>query len=85
MAKVKNVSSFTSLLKITHILQKASRIILSHRLKDNKNASPKLPAGKAIKAGPRLKLLDMEPNDINKVFYLWISHFQNIYFHNYLE
>ena len=27
----------------------------------------------------------MEPNDINKVFYLWISHFQNIYFHKYLE
>ena len=85
LAKVKNVSSFTSLLKITHILLKAGRIILSHRLKDNKKASPKLPAGKAIKTGPRLKLLDMEPNDVNKVFYLWISHFQNIYFHSYLE
>ena len=76
MARIKNVSSFTSLLKITHILQNAEIIILSHRLKDNKKANPKLPAGKAIKAGPRLKLLDVELNDINKVFYLWISHFQ---------
>ena len=68
LAKIKNVSSFTSLLKITHILQNAGRIILSHRLKDNKKANPKLPAGKAIKAGPRLKLLDMEVKDINHVF-----------------
>ena len=85
LARVKNVSSFDSLLKITHILQNAGKIILSHKLKDNPNSNPKLPKVIALKNGPRLKMPEITPDKVNCLFYAWIEHFQSVYFSNYLD
>ena len=85
LARVKDVSSFNSLLKITHILKHAAKIILSHKLKDNKKSNPKLPSVIALKNGPRLKLPETTPDEVNSLFFTWIRHYQSVYFSEYLE
>ena len=82
LARIKNVSSFKSLLKITHMVLNAPKIILSHRLKD-KNLT--LAAGVALKEGPKLKLPEVAAGDVNCLFLIWIKYFQSIYFKNYLD
>ena len=85
LARVKKFSTFDSLLKITHILQNAGKIILSHKIKDNPNSNPKLPKVVDLKNGPRLKLPEITPNEVNCLFYVWIEHFQSVYFSSYLD
>ena len=85
MARVKNVSSLDSLLKITHILKNAAKIILSHKIKDNPKANPKLSKVIALKNGPRLELPEITPERVNSLFYVWIEYLQSVYFSTYLE
>ena len=85
LARVKDVSTFDSLLKIAHVLQNEGKIILSHKLKDNPKSKPKLPKVIALKNGPRLELPEITPDKVNCLFYVWIEHFQSVYFSNYLD
>ena len=85
LARVKNVSSLDSLLKITHILKNAAKIILSHKIKDNPKSNPKLSKVIALKNGPRLKLPEITPDRVNSLFYVWIEYLQSVYYSNYLD
>ena len=85
LARVKNVSTFSKLLNITHILKTAGKIIISHKIKDNPKSDPKLPKVVDLKTGPRLKLPEITPNEVNDLFLLWIEYFQSVYFLSYLD
>ena len=85
LARIKEVSTFNKLLNITHILKTAGKIIISHKIKDNKKSDPKLPNVVKLKNGPRLKLPELSPEEVNVLFFIWIKYYQSIYFKNYLE
>ena len=85
LARVREVSSFNSLMKITHVLKNGPKIILSHKLKDNPNSKPKLPTVIALKNGPRLYLSEITPEEYNFYFFVWIKFYQAVYFSGYLE
>ena len=85
LARIKEVSTFNKLLNITHILKSAGKIIVSHKIKDNTKSDPKLPNVVKLKNGPRLKLPELSPDEVNALFSIWIKYFQSIYFKNYLD
>ena len=60
-------------------------IIISQKIKDNPKSDPKLPKIVDLKTGPRLKLPEITPNEVNNLFMLWIEYFQSVYFSSYLD
>ena len=59
--------------------------LFCHKLKDSPRSNPKLPKVIALKNGPRLELPEITPDKVNSLFYVWIEHFQSVYFSNYLD
>ena len=43
------------------------------------------PKAVELKTGPRLKLPEITPNDVNDLLLLWIEYFQSVYFSSYLD
>ena len=85
LVRIKEVSTFSKSLNITHILRTAGKVIISHKIKDNPKSDPKLPKVVELKTGPRLKLPEVSSDEVNDLFFLWIKYFQSVYFSSYLD